>query len=298
VSGNGGYGWCTVNVRYPGLAALAGGAPIRVQAFRTRSFNGTADAEKQLSAVGSVTLAGLVPGLYYFRAYVDQNNNRQRDNWESYGYLRDLVNAIEPFRVVGADASTLGMTPTASITIRDADTDNDLIPDATEYIMWGASGGDWLAKAGPGPIVSSPGGSDYDGDGLNDLSELDSGTSIFRIDSDGDGIPDLLDRDLLGFDPTVAERLRITGLDLATGSIGWRWVSAGTGTGVVSLSTPGAEVFSLGQTLNYSVEFTESLVNPDWQPVSTISSGVSGGQVTLPQIRSANGFYRMRMLTE
>jgi hypothetical protein len=66
----------------------------------------------------------------------------------------------------------------------------------------------------------------------------------------------------------------------------------------VSLSAPSAEVFSLGQTLNYSVEFTESLVNPDWQPVSTISSGVSGGQVTLPQIRSASGFYRMRMLTE
>jgi hypothetical protein len=130
---SGGMGWFTANIRYPGGAGLLNGGTIRVQAFASRSFNGLPAAEKPMTQVGTVTLGGLVPGLYYLRAYVDQNNNRQRDVWESYGYLRDTVNPVKPYSVVGLRASTLGLTPTATITIRDADTDNDLLPDAQEY---------------------------------------------------------------------------------------------------------------------------------------------------------------------
>jgi hypothetical protein len=130
---SGGMGWCTVDIRYPGGAGLLNGGTIRVQAFESRSFNGLPVAEKPMTQVGTVTLGGLVPGLYYLRAYVDQNNNRQRDVWESYGYLRDTVTPIKPYSVVGLRASTLGLTPTATITIRNADIDNDLLPDAQEY---------------------------------------------------------------------------------------------------------------------------------------------------------------------
>ena len=228
---SGGRGWLTVNVRYPGAAGLGGGAPIRVQAFRTRSFNGIPEAEKQISAPGSVTLAGLEPGLYYIRAYVDQNNNRIRDVWESYGYVRDETSITEPFRVVGVRASELGLTQPATLTIRDADTDNDLIPDALEYIMHGAGGGDWLSQAGPGPVTSSAPYSDYDGDGLSDLAELEAGTRWDLADSDGDGINDLLDRDLFGIGASINEVqhvLQITGINPAEGLLGWRWITRDT----------------------------------------------------------------------
>ena len=130
---SGGKGWFTVNVRYPGGVGLVNGAKIRAQAFTSRSFNGLPAAEKQLGAAGAVTFAGLEPGTYFVRAFVDQNGNRKRDAWESSGYLRDELDPLEPFRVVGIEASNQGLTPAATLTIRDANTDNDLLPDALEY---------------------------------------------------------------------------------------------------------------------------------------------------------------------
>jgi hypothetical protein len=304
VGESGGKGWLTVNVRYPGGAGLGGSAAIRVQAFRTRSFNGIADAEKQITAPGAVTLAGLDPeGLYYIRAYLDQNNNRRRDFWESYGYLRAATDPVEPFRVVGVQTSNLGLTPAATVTIRDADTDNDLIPDALEYVMNGAGGGDWLAKAGPGPIISSDPYTDFDGDGLNDLSELNAGTLWNETDSDGDGINDRLDRDLFGIEASiqkVEQVLQLTGLDPAVGLLGWRWTTRDAlQNGLVPLGQPAqTEVVPLGQPASYVIEFTATLTAPDWQPVTNLSSGVSGGQSTLPQTSSPSGFYRIKMLTE
>jgi hypothetical protein len=303
VGDSGGKGWLTVNVRYPGGAGLGGGAPIRVQAFKTRSFNGIADAEKQIAAPGAVTLAGLDPGLYYIRAYVDQNNTRSRNFWESYGYLRNPADSVEPYRVVGVQASELGQTPPVTVTIRDADTDNDLIPDALEYVMNGAGGGDWLAKAGPGPIISSDPYTDFDGDGLNDLSELNAGTLWNETDSDGDGINDRLDRDLFGIEASiqkVEQVLQLTGLDPAVGLLGWRWTTRDALLGgPVPLGQPAqTEVVPLGVSASYVIEFTESLTAPVWQLVTNLSSGVSGGQFTLPRTTSPSGFYRIKMLTE
>jgi hypothetical protein len=301
---SGGKGWLTVNVRYPGEAGLAGGAPIRVQAFRTRSFNGIPEAEKQISAPGSVTLAGLEPGLYYIRAYVDQNNNRIRDVWESYGYVRDETSITEPFRVVGVRALELGLTQPATLTIRDADTDNDLIPDALEYIMHGAGGGDWLSQAGPGPVTSSAPYSDYDGDGLNDLAELEAGTRWDLADSDGDGINDRLDRDLFGIDASiqgVRQVLQLTGLDPAESLLGWRWTTReALESGLAPLAAPAAEaeVVPLGRSVNYVIEFTPSLTQPDWQPVTNLSSVLSGGRLTLPRTTTPSGFYRIKLLAE
>ena len=49
---------------------------------------------------------------------------------------------------------------------------------------------------------------------------------------------------------------------------------------------------------SYVIEFTESLTAPVWQLVTNLSSGVSGGQFTLPRIQSPSGFYRIKMLTQ
>jgi hypothetical protein len=295
-----GKGWLTVNVRYPGAAGLGGGAPIRVQAFATRAFNGIPDAEKQISAVGSVTLAGLDPGVYYIRAYVDQNNNRRRDFWESYGYYRSETDPVEPFRVKDVQVVALGMSQPLTVTIRDADTDNDKIPDAIEYLMHGAGGGDWLAVAGPGPIASSDPYTDFDGDGLNDLSELDAGTRWDLADSDGDGIPDRLDRDLFGVDQVgEIQMLQLTGLDPAAGTLGWRWTTeAALGSGLQPLAAPDTPMRSLGTSAAYIVEFTTSLTERVWQPVTNLSSDAAGGQLSLPRTVSPSGFYRIRMLAE
>ncbi|MDD5706940.1 MAG: hypothetical protein PHR35_13540 [Kiritimatiellae bacterium] len=296
---NGGMGWFAVHIRYPGLTAISNGAPVRVQAFNSRSFNGIAAAEVQMSTTGTVTLAGLTPGEYYVRAYVDQNNNRQRDSWESYGYLRDQNSAVKPFRVVGIQASALGQTPAATITIRDADSDNDLIPDALEYIMHGAGGGDWLAVAGPGPITSSPGYSDFDGDGLNDLSELDAGTSIFVADSDGDGIGDLLDRNL-GLNPMGAEYLTIAAV--ASGdsdlSLVWRFGRL-TSDGSVERLGGSLGIVQLELPVTYVVEHTASLTEPDWQPITNVVTRDTSGIVTVTPVQgSASGFFRVRMFAE
>ncbi|MGI6098579.1 MAG: LamG-like jellyroll fold domain-containing protein, partial [Kiritimatiellia bacterium] len=300
----GGKGWLTVNVRYPGAAGLADGAPIRVQAFATRAFNGIPDAEKQIAAPGNVTLAGLEPGVYYIRAYVDQNNNRRRDFWESYGYYRSETDPVEPFRVKGVQVVALGMSQPLTVTIRDADTDNDKIPDALEYVMHGAGGGDWLAVAGPGPIASSDPYTDFDGDGLNDLSELDAGTRWDLADSDGDGIPDRLDRDLFGIDASiqgVRQVLQLTGLDPAESLLGWRWTTReALESGLAPLAAPAAEaeVVPLGRSVNYVIEFTPSLTQPDWQPVTNLSSVLSGGRLTLPRTTTPSGFYRIKLLAE
>jgi PKD repeat protein len=299
---SGGMGWCRVDVRYPGQTALSNGAPIRVQAFRSRSFNGIPDGEAQLAAPGVATLAGLLPGVYYIRAYVDQNNDRKRDAWESHGYLRDQHDIAEPFRVLGVEVTAYGLTPTVTLTIRDADTDNDKLPDCLEYIMHGAAGGDWLAKAGPGPISSSPPYSDYDGDGLNDLSELDAGTSVFLVDTDGDGINDLLDRDL-GLNPAVADRLVISaamprndGLRLS-----WRWTDdSGSGAPAPLGPPPAEQPAQLGREVTYSIEWKESLASPDdWRPLTNIVTRDAAGTVVIvPVAGSPSGFYRLRMFAE
>ncbi len=299
VGRSGGMGWIDVNVRYPGLTALTNGAPIRVQAFNTRSFNGIPDAELAVTSTGTVRLVGLVPGPYAYRAYVDQNNNRKRDAWESYGYFRDSISAVEPFRVLTADASLYGQTPPVTLTLRDADTDNDQIPDALEYIMHGGGGGDWLAVAGPGPIVSSPGGTDYDGDGLKDASELDAGSSVFDPDSDGDGVGDLLEWQLGFADMPGAQRLVISASGGSALSLAWRWEGVAADGATQPLSADGAIAISLEKPVNYVVEFTESLLAPKWCPVTNVASSLSIGETMIaPVTNSASGFFRVRMYVE
>lgn len=59
-----------------------------------------------------------------------------------------------------------------------ADSDTDTIPDVLEHFLYGDLNG--------GPQM----GTDYDGDGLNDVDEIADGTTIWIADTDGDGLLD------------------------------------------------------------------------------------------------------------
>ena len=159
-----GYGSVNVAVRYAGpstvldrvLVDSEAKGKVRVQAFATADFSGRPVAETittirddvnekamaklepnatpkyLLTLTNSLpTLVGLpMKGTYYIRAYIDMNGNFVKDDWEPWGYVK------EPVTLEGVRAPHVGLW------IEDADTDNDLIPDAFEYVKsgWGANG--------------------------------------------------------------------------------------------------------------------------------------------------------------
>ena len=179
-----------VDVEYPsGMVALDSSATymntpyLRVQAFRSKSFNGLPDASIQAKTVGTYTLTGLEAGeSYYIRAYIEQGGDAYaRDNWESWGYYRTDGDAANPFEPVAVVADELGNSSPYSIMIQDCDTDNDLLPDAYEWTYYGdlTSLGveDYalivrlVAYGTAPPLVSAPVWEDHDGDGILDYYE-------------------------------------------------------------------------------------------------------------------------------
>ena len=76
-----GQGIIDVNLSYPSGMANSGSSAlnIRVQAFRSRSFNGLPDASISVSSFGRCRIAGLEDGQsYYIRAYIEQNGDSER----------------------------------------------------------------------------------------------------------------------------------------------------------------------------------------------------------------------------
>ena len=106
---------------------------VRLQAFTTADFSGvpssqTFAANRDEIADASHTTAtarliGLPAGTYYLRAYVDTNGNFEKDDWESWGQATVPV-------VVGAG----NPAPLVSVYIEDADTNQNWVPDAIEYV--------------------------------------------------------------------------------------------------------------------------------------------------------------------
>ena len=145
------YGYSAVNVavRYAGPSAVlelcdyAGtNGIVHVEAYTTADFSGepvaqvyTKDkalltAESLLEA--NARLIGLpAKGTYFIRAYIDMNGNRKLDDWEPWGFAK------EPVSFEGRTTA-----PVVGFYMEDADTDNDLIPDAYEYATagWGERG--------------------------------------------------------------------------------------------------------------------------------------------------------------
>jgi hypothetical protein len=142
LSASDGQGKIDVNVSYPSSMAYKSSAVpfIRVQAFRSKSFNGLPDATLRMSATGTCTLKGLEVGEdYYIRAYIEQGGDSlSRDKWESWGYCHAGNEAADPFIPLAVTATPLGnASAPANVVIRDCDTDNDLLPDSFEWAMAG-----------------------------------------------------------------------------------------------------------------------------------------------------------------
>ena len=113
------------------LTTVAG--KVRLQAFTTADFSGAPASSafvtnktviaNAATAAADARLIGLPAGTYYVRAFVDSNGNFERDAWESWGQAAGPV-------VVGAGHPA----PLVSVYIEDADTNQNWVPDAIEYV--------------------------------------------------------------------------------------------------------------------------------------------------------------------
>ena len=136
-----GYSSIDVTAKYTGPEAVLAdcedltktNGTVRIQAFTTADFSGEPVAQgfvtnkTALTDVTDITangrLIGLPFGTYYVRAYIDSNGNFKKDDWESWGAAKDAV-IVKPNQ----------LAPITGLYIEDADTDQDWIPDAYEYL--------------------------------------------------------------------------------------------------------------------------------------------------------------------
>ena len=250
------YGTAKASVVYPsGWAFVQGATPaVRVGAWRSKSFNGDPEGVVVKNAAGDFAIGGLtLDADYYLMAYIDQNGNGKRDAWEPWGYCRNH-GGESPFMPVAVTASSAANGITAEIVLLDPDTDNDLMPDAVEWRLYGASHGDaFLEQSGATEAQAvalrstaaasqstmsasafaaqlaarlSAASGDGDGDGISDVAELYSGLSAFESDTDKDGIDDGDELTLFGsYGAAKAEQtLVITGINLdGDGNVSFEW---------------------------------------------------------------------------
>lgn len=113
-----------------------------VEAFTTAAFSGRPVARTTLVPstrpyLGEFQLLGLRAGTYYVRGFLDQNDNRKLEAWESFGFLKDtqspFANDYAP-RAITVPLNAVGEV----LVVRDRDTDNDRQPDAWEYATYGS----------------------------------------------------------------------------------------------------------------------------------------------------------------
>ena len=127
-------------VKYTGSAAVLANCDesgvvgkVRLQAFTTADFSGVpasqtfvtnrAEIANASHTMANAKLIGLPAGTYYLRAYIDTNGNFEKDEWESWGQATVPV-------TVGAGL----VAPVVGLYIEDADTNQDWVPDAIEYV--------------------------------------------------------------------------------------------------------------------------------------------------------------------
>jgi hypothetical protein len=323
----GGKGVIDVKVSYPSGMAFAKNADpfLRVQAFRSRSFNGIPEVSivRSISGAGigvftpvNVRLLGLEDGeAYYVRAYIEQGGDAAtRDNWESWGYYRAGNGAANPFTPVAVKAACLGNASAPyEITIQDCDTDNDLLPDAYEWANAGnlsslgvagyastvketvAYAVSPLAMAAADPVAFV----DTDADEIGDYDEFLNGTNPALADSDGDGIADGLERNLgSAFDATTPQTLKITSVSFdANGNpvLDWTWDGSAT-------STKGRAMLKMGRKVVYEVQAKVSLTDSEWTTVRTVYTDDIDGQAVVSEEGAPEGvdvsvfrFFRVKL---
>lgn len=293
-----------VAVSYPSKWAYSNGTTpmVQISSYSSAAFNGVPEAAVRINSLEqTTTLYGHeLDSDVYLLAFIDQNGNGVRDVWEPYGYNRDL-SAVNPFAPVAVSARSLSNVQPYEIIIRDPDTDNDLIPDSLEYVLYG--GADFLSKSGKeyteafrsqlGLTGLSLGlfsgmAADADGDGINDLAEIVYGLGVSTGDTDGDGLNDGDELSLFGtIDAASSEQsLTVTGISLdADGKIvvEWGWDGVATQGGTRKLA-------SSAKFVTYDIEATDSLTNPDWKVIKTVSTAVLDGETSIGSLgESATG---------
>ena len=166
-------------------------AQLVVQAFDSLGFSGVPFAQVTLSTAGFLSsnavpfiLRGLRADAYVVRAFLDQDGDKQLDDTESWGLVKNTSSPNATSYQPESMVVPANITKRA-IVIRDRDTDNDGLPDGWEMMRFGS-----IQTQGPGTVYSSPPYTDYDGDGVNDWEEYNLGTDPTSADSDGDGISD------------------------------------------------------------------------------------------------------------
>lgn len=260
--------------------------PLVIQAFRMpedaascTAPAGSPIAEAVQTAKGDFKISGLRKGKYAVRGFLDSNGNGLCDAWETQG-VAVQSGSVSP--VVSSGSAPLeiksGNVVGTLLVLHDRDTDNDLLPDAWEYLTFGdlATSGYEQKSAGvylweeyaDGPLDSDPRTPDTDLDGLTDAMEILLGTNTHSKDTDGDGVSDL-EEFLAGSDPCdPAQALRYTMPGL---------VFDKDGVPTVECAYPALKP---GVILTYELWRTESLSQPEWKEVAFQSVGATDDTVT------------------
>ena len=276
-----GKGVIYADVTYPsGLAlntARASGVPtpiIRVQAFRSKSFNGLPDASLRVTSTGLCKIAGLEDGQdYYIRAYIEQNGGSTRDDWESWGYYRAGNGTANPFIPVAVTARMLSSSSSPySIVIQDCDTDNDLLPDAYE---WAARGNfSDMGVANYAPTVKKTVAYAVSPLAVAAADPVCAGAGYALVangvdpngDDDADGFSNGLE-DALGLSSGTSQSLKITSVSFnADGEPVLGWAIDG-----VERKRDGT-VSDLQREVLYEIQAKVSLTDSDWTTIRTVYS--------------------------
>ncbi len=280
-----------MDVSYPsGMVALTNETPetpfIRVQAFRSKSFNGIPDASVLLLAPGTCRIAGLEDGeSYYIRAYIEQNGDAERANWESWGYYRAGNGAVNPYVPVAVKAGVLGNAPSPyAVTIRDCDTDNDLLPDAYEWASvtnLSAFGVADFATAVKKTIAYA----------MAPRSLLQS-PSVASADADADGFTDY-EEFLMGFDASSPETLKITSIVFdADGNpvVDWTWDGPSTGSSAGATGRAGSPTAAtLASSVVYEVQAKVELSDAEWTTVHVVETNLVDGEAVVSAAEAPAG---------
>ena len=180
-------GTLEIAVRYFGEATISEASPLVVEAFKTADFTGEPagrtvvfNGEGITNVYTDITnanarIAGLVPGDYYVRAYIDTTNDLAKSIWESWGYQNNVGTGSSNLYTVVSTAVKPNDTSFALVFVEDTDINNDRIPDCLQ---------------GMPPRPERPDDLDLDRDGLTLREELRWGTDPLNPDTDGDGFPD------------------------------------------------------------------------------------------------------------
>jgi hypothetical protein len=121
------------------------GYPYIIQAYRAMNvpgFSGKPIAQVSMNKPGIFTLTGLPADTYTLLGFIDQNGNGRLNNWESWGFVRNLVPSSGPgyaeVRTVTVGTSIITTNTGLHLVVRDRDTDNDKLPDSWEFQNYGS----------------------------------------------------------------------------------------------------------------------------------------------------------------